>query len=204
MNRRQLAATFVALALVAGANCAQASPWDIDPAHTSVEFKVRHLMISNVRGQFHGVKGMVDLKGGDLSGSVLDVTIDASSIDTGVEKRDVHLRSPDFLDVEKFPSLTYRSREVTTVEAGQMKVVGDLTIRGVTREVVLDVEGPTQALTDPSGNVRIGASATTKINRKDYGLVWNKVLEGGGVVVGDEVTITIEIELIKRVPKAKS
>ena len=204
MPRRPFAKTLVSLAFVTLAGWAHASPWDIDPSHTSLEFKVRHLMVSNVRGQFHGVKGTVDIEGDDLSDSVLDVTIDAASIDTGVEKRDAHLRSPDFLDVERFPTLTYRSKEVRRLDDGQMRVVGDLTIRGVTQEVVLDVEGPTQAITDPWGNVRVGASASTKINRKDFGLEWNKALEGGGVVVGDEVKITIELELIKRLPKDKS
>jgi polyisoprenoid-binding protein YceI len=198
---RRVPAIFAVLIPLAFPSLLQASPWDIDPAHTSVEFKVRHLMVSNVRGRFHGVKGVIDLEGEDFSGSVVDVTIDAATIDTGVEKRDAHLRSPDFFDVEKFPTITFRSKEVSSAGPGELKVVGDITIHGVTKEVVLDVEGPTQAITDPWGNVRVGAAASTKINRKDFGLTWNKVLEGGGVVVGEEIKITIETELLKRVPK---
>jgi polyisoprenoid-binding protein YceI len=172
------------------------SVWTIDPAHTGVEFAVRHLMISSVKGRFAGVAGTVTA-GDDLTNAEVDITIDASSIDTREPQRDAHLRSADFLEVEKFPTLTFNSRRVQRVADDDYKVTGDLTIRGVTREVTLDVTSQGRT-TDPWGNERSGFAATTKIKRSDYGLVWNQALETGGVVVGDEVRISIEAELIKQ------
>jgi len=180
---------------------ASAGSWDIDPAHSEIGFKVRHMMVSNVRGSFHDVTGVLEFDEADVTRSSVDVTIVAGSIDTGVEKRDKHLRSPDFFDVEKYPSLSFRSKKVQVVADGVFKVTGDLTIHGVTREVVLDVEGLDHQAKDPWGNTIMGATATTKINRKDYGLTWNKALETGGVLVGDEISITLEIELKKRTGK---
>jgi len=177
---------------------APASTWDIDPAHTRVGFKVRHMMVTNVRGEFHEVKGTLELDETDVTRSAVDVTIQAASIDTGVEKRDAHLRSPDFFDAEKFPTLTFQSREVSRAGTGQLKVKGALTIHGVTRDVVLEVDGPTGPIADPSGNQKMGASAVTTVNRKDFGLLWNKALEAGGWVVGDEVAIELDIEWVKR------
>lgn len=189
---------FIAAALLAVPALGSAATWQIDPEHSSVQFKVRHLMVSNVKGGFEKFAGMVALDEGDITRSRVDVTIDAGSIDTRVAKRDTHLRSPDFLDVERFPVLTFASRKVARAGGDRLKVTGDLTIHGVTKEVTLDVDGPSASVKDPWGNTRRGATATTTINRKDFGLVWNKALETGGVVVGDEVAITLEVEMIRK------
>lgn len=189
-----------AIGLVVSASSVFAETWDIDPAHSEIGFKVRHMMVSNVRGSFHEVRGALEFDEADITRSSIDVTIVTASIDTGVEKRDKHLRSPDFFDVEKYPALTFRSKNVQVISDGVFEVAGDLTIHGVTREVVLDVEGLTHQAKDPRGNTVMGATATTKINRKDYGLTWNKALETGGVLVGDEISITLEVELKKRSP----
>ena len=175
-----------------------AAPWEFDPAHTGVHFKVRHLMISSVRGEFEKISGKIVYDEADVTKSSADIAIDAASIDTRVAKRDEHLRSPDFLDVAKHPAITFRSKRVEKGGDGTLKMTGDLTLRGVTKEVVLTVEGPTPAIKDPGGNSRVGGQATTKISRKDFGLVWNKTLETGGVVVGDEVEITIDVEIVRK------
>ena len=174
--------------------------WQIDPAHSAAHFSVRHLMISNVRGEFSKVSGNVVLDPSDLTKSTVEVIVDATTIDTREPQRDEHLRSADFLDVANHPSITFRSKQITAAGAGRFKVTGDLTIRGVTRAVTFDVDGPTPPVKDPWGNVRAGVSATAKINRKDFGLVWNALTEAGGVVVGDEVSITFEAELIQKAP----
>ncbi len=169
--------------------------WAIDAAHTAVEFSVRHLMISSVKGRFGTVTGTVVTDPDQTKGDV-DITIDAASIDTRQEQRDTHLRSADFFDVEKFPTLTFRSRKITEVRGDSFKVVGDLTIRGISREVVLDVTAQgTQA--DPWGGERAGFEATGKIKRSDFGLTWNQVLEAGGVAVGDDIKITIDAQVVK-------
>jgi len=187
---------FVTLtALLALASLARASDWTIDPAHTSAQFAVRHMMVSTVRGDFGKVSGTVKLDEKDLTKSSVDATIDASSIDTRVEKRDQHLKSPDFLDVEKYPTITFKSTKVEPGAEGHYNVSGNLTLHGVTKPVTLDVEGSPKPVNDAMGKARLGGMASTKINRKDFGLVWNKALETGGVAVGDEVTITIDVEL---------
>lgn len=175
-----------------------ATDWQIDPAHTNVQFSVRHMMISNVRGDFNKVSGTVSSDGQNPDAIKIDAVVDAGSIDTRIEKRDLHLKSADFLNVEKYPTIEFKSKKVAANGAGKWKVTGDLTLHGVTKEVVLDVEGPTAEIKDPMGNTRVGASATTKINRKDFGLTWNKVLETGGVMVGDEVEITIDVEAVQK------
>jgi polyisoprenoid-binding protein YceI len=154
-------------------------------------------MVSNVRGDFEKISGKIVYDEQDVSRSSADITIDAASINTRVAKRDKHLRSPDFLDVAKHPFLTFKSKKVEKAGDGKLKMTGDLTIRGVTREVVLDVEGPTPPIKDLQGKTRVGGVVSTRINRKDFGLTWNKALEAGGVVVGDEVEITIDIEILK-------
>ncbi len=174
-----------------------AGTWELDSAHTGVQFKVRHLMVSYVRGDFEKVSGKIVYDEQDVSKSSADITIDAASINTRVAKRDKHLRSPDFLDVAKHPSITFKSKKVEKAGNGKLKMTGDLTIRGATREVVLEVEGPTPPIKDLQGKTRVGGIASTRINRKDFGLTWNKALETGGVVVGDEVEITIDIEILK-------
>jgi polyisoprenoid-binding protein YceI len=186
--------TIIALALPA---IASATIWTIDPDHSNVGFKVRHLMVSNVKGSFEKHTGTVDINDKDITKSKVEVTIDTNSINTSVQKRDEHLRSADFFDVAKFPTMTFVSKKVAKAGKDKLKVTGDLTLHGVTREVVLDVEGPSKESKDPWGVIRRGATASTKINRKDFGLVWNKALETGGVAVGEEITISLEIEMIK-------
>jgi polyisoprenoid-binding protein YceI len=174
----------------------QTSTWKVDKAHSSAEFKVKHMMISNVKGHFSGIDGALDLDEGDVMKSHVTASIDAGSVTTRDEQRDAHLRSADFFDVEKFPTLSFKSRRVSGSD-GELQVTGDLTIHGVTRPAVFTVEGPTPPAKDPWGNTRIGLSATTKINRKDFGLAWNAVLETGGILVGDDVSITLDIQFIK-------
>ena len=173
------------------------STWNIDPVHSVAEFKVKHMMISNVKGQFTGVQGTLSLDETDLTNSRVQATIDAASINTRDAQRDAHLKSPDFFEVEKFPTLSFKSNRVIRVEDGNLGVAGALTIHGVTRHVVFAVEGPTAPAKDPWGNVRVGLSATTKINRKDFGLTWNAALETGGILVGDDVTITLDVQFVK-------
>jgi len=175
-----------------------AATWELDPAHTGVHFKVRHLMVSSVRGDFEKVSGKIVYDETDVTKSTADIVIDAASVNSRVAKRDADLRSSNFLDVEKHPTITFKSKRVEKTGDGTLKVTGDLTIRGVTKPVVLDVEGPTPAVRDPGGNLRVGGLATTKINRKDFGLTWNKPLEAGGVLVGDEVDITIDVEIYRK------
>jgi polyisoprenoid-binding protein YceI len=176
---------------------ATTTTWNIDPAHSVAEFKVKHMMISNVKGQFTRLKGVLTLNETDPAKSTIEATVEAASIHTRDEQRDAHLKSADFFDVEKFPTLTFKSTKVTPAGDGEFKVAGDLTIHGVTRNAVFNVEGPTAAGKDPWGNIRRGLSATTRISRKDFGLTWNASLETGGILVGDEVTITLDIQFIK-------
>lgn len=172
--------------------------WSLDPVHSVAEFKVKHMMISNVKGQFTGITGILTLDENEVEGSRVEATIDASTINTREAQRDAHLKSADFFDVEQFPTLSFRSKQVKRTGDDELAVTGDLTIHGVTRQVTFQVEGPTAAGKDPWGNTRIGLSATTKINRKDFGLTWNAALETGGVLVGDTVKIAIEISAIKQ------
>lgn len=178
-----------------------ATTWNIDPEHSNVGFKVKHLMVSNVKGDFEKFSGVVELNDKDVTRSKVDVTIDTNSINTNVQKRDEHLRSGDFLDVVKYPTMTFVSKKVVKAGKGALRVTGDLTIHGITKEVVLSVAPISGESKDPWGNIRRGTSASTKINRKDFGLTWNKALETGGVLVGDEITISLEIEMIKAQPK---
>ena len=190
--------TAIAIAiLIALPAFAHADTWQIDPAHTNVEFTVRHMMISNVKGQFQKTTGTITINGNDPASATIDATIDASSVDTRVERRDTHLKSPDFLDVAKYPTITFKSTKVEAAGPGKFKVTGDLTLHGVTKPVVLDVES-SGAPVKVMGGLHAGASARTKINRSDFGLTWNKALETGGVVVGDEVAISIDVEAIKK------
>jgi polyisoprenoid-binding protein YceI len=176
---------------------AATTEWKIDPAHSSAQFAVKHLGISTVRGAFSSVKGVVQWDDQDVTKSSVDVTIDVNSVDTRVPDRDKDLRSERFFDVEHFPSMTFKSKKVDQVAPGKLKVAGDLTIRGVTKEVVLDVDGPTPPVKDPWGNQRMAINATSKVNRQDFGVKWNAKLDSGGVVVGDDVAITIDAEIIK-------
>jgi polyisoprenoid-binding protein YceI len=181
-----------------GSRPASAATWEIDPAHSAVQFSVRHMMISNVRGDFVKLTGKAQSDEQDLTRSTIEATIDATSIDTHEAKRDAHLRSPDFLDAEKYPTITFRSKRIEALGSGRWKLTGDLTLHGVTREVALDVEGPSPERKDPRGNVRVAAHATASFDRKDFGIVYNKALDGGGVVVGDEVAVTVDVEAVKK------
>jgi len=183
-----------ALAMAASA-AAQAGTWQIDPNHSAAQFSVRHLGVSTVRGAFTKVSGSATYDPSDPSKTTLDATIDATSVDTRVEMRDKDIRSPHFLDVEKYPTIMFHSKQAKSAGSGKLQVTGDLTIHGVTKEVVLDVDGPSAAIKDPWGNQRIGASGSTKITRQDFGV------NGAPGVVGDEITITIDTELIQPKPK---
>ncbi|MFZ5929513.1 MAG: YceI family protein [Acidobacteriota bacterium] len=189
----------LALALAA-APAALAQSYTIDSAHSKAQFSVRHMMVSNVRGEFSKMKGTIDYDEKDPSAIRIEATIEVASINTGEPKRDEHLKSPDFFDAAKYPVITFRSKSARKTANG-LAVTGDLTIHGVTKEVILQVEGPSPEVRDPWGNFRRGATAAAKINRKDFGLTWNAALETGGVVVGDEVTITIDVEAVR--PAAK-
>jgi polyisoprenoid-binding protein YceI len=173
------------------------STWNLDPVHSVAEFKVKHMMISNVKGQFANITGKLTLGENDLTHSRVEASIEATSLNTRDAQRDTHLKSADFFDVDNFPTLSFNSTHITRTGGGELAVAGDLTIRGVTRNVVFTVEGPTPSAKDPWGNTRLGLSATTKINRKDFGLTWNAVLEAGSVLVGDEVTITLDVQFVK-------
>ena len=177
---------------------AATSTWQIDPNHSAAQFAVRHLAISTVRGAFTKVSGTIQFDDKDIAKSSVDVTIDAASVDTRVADRDKDLRSDRFFDVEKYPTLSFKSTKVEQTEVGKLKVTGDLTIHGVTKQVVLDVEGPTAAVKDPWGNQRAAANATTKINRQDFGVKWNAKMDNGGWVVGDDVAITIDVEMVQK------
>jgi polyisoprenoid-binding protein YceI len=193
------AISVVALAAVLALPAAAAtSTWQIDPNHSSAQFAVRHLAISTVRGAFTKVSGTVQFDDKDVAKSTVDVTIDAASVDTRVSDRDKDLRSDHFFDVEKYPTLTFKSTKVEQTEPGKLKVTGDLTIHGVTRQVVLDVDGPTLPVKDPWGNQRVAANATTRVNRQDFGVKWNAKMDNGGWVVGDDVAITIDVELVQK------
>ena len=172
--------------------------WQIDSSHSGIHFTVRHLVIAKVRGQFSRWAGALEAPGSDFAHGSLDVVIDASSIDTGVADRDAHLRSADFFDVERYPEITFKSTAVTQAASDRLRVTGALTIKGTTRDVVLDVEVLGQAK-DPWGNERAAFSATTAIDRREFGLTWNQVLETGGVMVGERIDIAIEIEAVRQV-----
>jgi polyisoprenoid-binding protein YceI len=173
------------------------STWNLDPTHSHAEFKVRHLMISNVKGSFLKIAGTLTLDESDLTKSSAEATIEVASIDTRDAQRDGHLKSADFFEAEKYPTMSFKSTKVTVTGAAEGTVEGDLTIRDVTKPVVFEVEGPTPPTKDPWGNLRVGVSATTKISRKEFGLTWNAPTEAGGVMVGDHVTITLEAEFVK-------
>jgi polyisoprenoid-binding protein YceI len=180
---------------------AATSTWQIDPAHSSAQFAVKHLAISTVRGAFTKVNGTVQLDDKDVTKSSVDVTIDVNSVDTRVPDRDKDLRSDHFFDAEHFPTITFKSKRIEQAAPGKLKVTGDLTIHGITKEVTLDVDGPTAPVKDPWGNQRIAINATTKINRQDFGVKWNATMDNGGVVVGDEVAITIDAESVQKAAK---
>ena len=173
---------------------AQVESWKIDPMHSAAQFAVRHLGISTVRGEFKKVSGSASYDPADASKTTLEATIDATSVDTRVDMRDNDLRSANFLDVQKYPTITFKSKRAESAGSGKLKITGDLTIHGVTKEVVLDVDGPTAVVKDPRGNYHMGASATTTVSRKDFGV------NGAAGMVGDDISITIDTELVKSSP----
>jgi polyisoprenoid-binding protein YceI len=177
---------------------AAASTWRIDPEHTNIQFTVRHMMVSNVKGLFHKFNGQFEIDDKEITNTRASAVIDVASIDTGIEKRDEDLRSPNFFDVAKYPSMTFESKKMVRTGANRFRMTGDLTMHGVTRELVLDMEGLETVVKDPWGNMRRGATLTGMVNRRDFGLTYNKLLETGGLVVGDEVKINIEVELIRK------
>jgi len=189
-----LTLTLAALPAVAAA---QSATWTIDPGHSAATFTVRHMVVANVKGEFAGPVGTATFDPKDLSTLRVEATIDARTINTRNPDRDKDLRSELFFDVAKYPKITFKSRSVTAAAPGRLKVLGDLTIKGITKQVTLDVEGPTQEIKDIWGSRRIGATGTTTINRRDFNIVYNRVLEGGGAVVGDQVSITLDIELTR-------
>lgn len=183
--------------LWAGLLPAQVATWEIDPAHSSSTFSVRHMLLSDVPGDFANTRGAVQWDPKDPGKTVIDVTIDAATISTRNGKRDAHLKSADFFEVEKYPAISFKSTKTERAGDGKLRVMGNLTMHGVTKPVTLAVEGPTPELI-AQGRVRMGASATTRVNRKDFGLLWNKPLETGGLVLADDVRITLNVELVKK------
>lgn len=171
--------------------------WKLDPAHSVAEFKVKHMMISNVKGSFTGLSGTLTLDETDYTHSTAEASIDVASVKTGDAQRDGHLKSPDFFDADQFPTITFKSTNIDAKGGADYEVTGDFTLHGVTKPVVFAVEDVSEPSKDPWGNQRIGLSASTKINRKDFGLAWNSALETGGLLVGEEVTISLEVQFIK-------
>ena len=186
-----------ALTVAALAAPAAAQTWKIDSAHSTATFTVRHMMVSNVPGRFGKVEGTIVYDGKNIAGVKAEAVIDATTISTDNEKRDAHLKSPDFFDTTSFPTITFKSKRAEAVGQGKFRLIGDLTMRGKTKEVVLNVDGPTDPVTVQNSQ-RVGATATTTLNRQDFGVSWSRTMDGGGFVVGDEVKVTLELELIKQ------
>jgi polyisoprenoid-binding protein YceI len=194
---KRILTLIITLALLAPLSAFSAS-YNIDPFHTNIGFKVKHLMITNVKGAFEKFKGTVVIDEKDITKSKVDVSIEMASLNTNIAKRDEHLRGPDFFDSSKFPTMTFVSTKVEKAGTDKLKVTGNLTIKGVTKPVVLTVDGPTGEIKSPQGDVKRGASAAVTINRQDFGVSWSKKLDGGGAVVADEVFITIDAELARQ------
>lgn len=191
-----------ALSIALLSTTARAEEWQIDPAHSNVSFSIRHMMVSNVKGDFSKVSGTLIWDEKNPSKSSMTAEIDAASITTRDDKRDEHLRSADFFDVANFPKITFKSTRIERTAKGKFKVIGEATIHGITKPMTLEVTGPSQSITNPWGQTVMAASATGKLNRKDFGINWNKALDAGGFVVGEEVNFTIEVELVKQEAKA--
>lgn len=194
---RCLAAISVALALSGSVFAQEAGSWRIDTLHSAANFSVRHMMISTVRGNFGGVKGTATYDPKNPTATTIEATIDCTSINTGEPKRDNDLKGEEFFDVKKYPVMKFKSKSVALAGPGKMKMTGDLTINAITKQVVLDLEGPTPPIKDTMGRQKIGVTATTKVSRKEFGILYNPLLETGGVTVSDEVAIVLDIELIK-------
>ncbi len=188
--------------LVVGQYATAGEVWTIDDAHSTLGFKIRHLMVTNVTGKFSGIKGKFDVDTSDFTKSKIEGEVDTKTVNTDNAKRDDHLRSEDFFDAKKFPKMVFKSKKIEKT-GDKFKVIGDLTLHGVTKEIALDAEALTPVVKDPWGNQKRGFSATTKINRQDFGLKWNKNLDGGGVVLGEEVTVNADFELLASAPADK-
>lgn len=202
MRRLSIVALFaLVLALAAPALAQDAAKWEIDRAHSAAGFSVKHFGVSTVRGSFTNITGTILIDDKNVANSSVDVTIDATTVNTQNERRDTHLKSADFFDVANHPAMTFKSKKVEAAGAGRLRVTGDLTMRGVTKEVVLDVEGPTPAFNTGRSGVKRGATASTKVNRRDFGLVWGGLIEGVAAV-GDEIQVTIDLELNQPRPAA--
>jgi polyisoprenoid-binding protein YceI len=195
---RYVCSTIMALMLLIPA-AVSASIWKINPDHSSIQFQVRYMGLVNVKGSFDRFQGVVTLDEKNLSKSSVEVAIESASINTGVEKRDEHLRTDDFFDCPKYPTIHFVSKKVIPAGKQKLKVIGDLTMLGVTKEVVLNVDGPTPEIKDPWGNIRRGATARTRVNRHDFGMTWNRALDAGGIMIGKMVDVIMEVELIKAV-----
>ena len=188
---------FATLLLIAAPAVAQTVTYTVDTLHSTANFAVRHMMISTVRGHFGGVKGVIKYDPRNPGAATIDATIDCSTVNSGEPKRDSDLKGPEFFDVKKYPEMKFKSKKVEAAGAGKLKITGDLTINATTRQVVLDVEGPTAEVKDTRGRFKVGANAATKISRKDFGIVWNQLMETGGVAVSDEVSISLDLELTR-------
>lgn len=199
--RNAVAGSIALGAFLAMPALAQANEWKIDPYHSKAAFAVKHMMISNVRGEFAKVSGSAQYDGKDVKSIKVNATIDASSIDTGNEDRDKHLRGKDFFETDKFPDIKFVSKSAKSAGSGKFKLTGDLTMHGVTKEVTLDVEGPSDKINDNHGNVKVGASASAEINRKDFGISYGGLMDNGGAMISDNVKITLDIELSQPAPK---
>lgn len=186
------------LLFVAAPVFADTTTWEIDPTHSSAQFAIRHLMVSTVRGDMGKVTGTVILDDADLTRSRVEATVDATGIDTREAKRDAHLRSADFLDTAQYPTISFVSKRVAPAGDGRYKVTGDLTLRGVTKEIVLDVAGSPTPIQDPFGKTRLGGTVTTRFDRQDFGVAYSKLLDNGGMVVGNDVEVTIDVELVRK------
>ena len=196
MSSKLFSYTFI-ISLALGGSCF-AGEWSVDPMHSQANFAVKHMMVSTVHGSFNGVKGTVEYDPAHPKAAKADLTIDATSVDTRNEMRDKDLKSDNFFDIAKYPTITFVSKKVETAGKGKLKISGDMTIHGVTKPVTWLVDGPAAPVKDPKGNLHSGATATTTVNRKDFGLVWNKTLDGGGVMVSDDVDLMVEVELVEK------
>jgi polyisoprenoid-binding protein YceI len=193
-----MAALPLAFAFMASPLGAQPPAWQVDPDHTSVQFAVSHMRTSTVRGRFNKTTGTVMWDGRDFTSASVEIIADVASIDTGVPARDAHLRSADFMLIEKYPTITFKSVKIEPAGPGKLRMTGTLTMHGVTKTVLFDIAGPSEPVKGPDGAIHVGASATTTIDRRDFGLRWNRVLEAGGLLVGFQVAVTIDIEIVNR------
>jgi len=197
LTRTILLSAMISFGLMQTAGYASDDKWAIDPAHSDAHFSIKHLMISNVQGDFSKISGSANYDGEHFNKASVEATIPISEIYTRESKRDDHLKSPEFFDAAKYPVMTFKSKKIATDDSGNFKLIGDLTLHGVTKEVVLTGKVPGKPIKDPRGKTRIGAEATTQINRKDFGITWQQQLDNGGVMIGDDVAITLDIELVK-------